>query len=120
MKSKILIIIPARGGSKGIPRKNLRILNGYPLIYYTIMLRKTKAPFPGPAQGIGAIHCAISRKARITYHCCGTGKTERSRGHRQSEPETAALAYLTLDLHLTAVSLNQVPGDGQTQARAAS
>ena len=32
----ILIIIPARGGSKGIPRKNLRFLNGYPLISYVI------------------------------------------------------------------------------------
>jgi CMP-N-acetylneuraminic acid synthetase/spore coat polysaccharide biosynthesis predicted glycosyltransferase SpsG len=32
----ILVIIPARGGSKGIPRKNLRLLNGKPLIYYTI------------------------------------------------------------------------------------
>ena len=34
--AKILAIIPARGGSKGIPRKNLRILNGRPLIYYSI------------------------------------------------------------------------------------
>lgn len=33
---KILIVIPARGGSKGIPRKNLRLLNGKPLIYYSI------------------------------------------------------------------------------------
>lgn len=32
----ILIVIPARGGSKGIPRKNLRALNGKPLIYYSI------------------------------------------------------------------------------------
>ena len=32
----ILAIIPARGGSKGIPRKNLRLLNGKPLIYYSI------------------------------------------------------------------------------------
>lgn len=32
----ILIIIPARGGSKGIPRKNLRSLNGRPLISYVI------------------------------------------------------------------------------------
>ena len=32
----ILIIIPARGGSRGIPRKNLRALNGKPLIYYSI------------------------------------------------------------------------------------
>ena len=33
---KIISIILARGGSKGVPRKNIRILNGYPLIYYTI------------------------------------------------------------------------------------
>jgi len=32
----ILVIIPARGGSKGIPRKNIRDLNGKPLIAYTI------------------------------------------------------------------------------------
>lgn len=32
----ILIIIPARGGSKGIPRKNLRPLNKKPLISYSI------------------------------------------------------------------------------------
>ena len=33
---KILTIIPARGGSKGIPRKNIKPLNGKPLIHYTI------------------------------------------------------------------------------------
>lgn len=33
---KALFIIPARGGSKGIPRKNIRNLNGKPLISYTI------------------------------------------------------------------------------------
>lgn len=32
----ILVVIPARGGSKGIPRKNLRLLNGKPLIFYSI------------------------------------------------------------------------------------
>jgi CMP-N,N'-diacetyllegionaminic acid synthase len=32
----ILAIIPARGGSKGIPNKNIVKLNGHPLIYYTI------------------------------------------------------------------------------------
>lgn len=36
MKKNILIIIPARGGSKGIPRKNLRTLAGKPLIQYSI------------------------------------------------------------------------------------
>lgn len=33
---KNLIIIPARGGSKGIPGKNIKPLNGKPLIYYTL------------------------------------------------------------------------------------
>ena len=33
---KILGIIPARGGSKGVPGKNIRLVNGKPLIGYTI------------------------------------------------------------------------------------
>lgn len=33
---KILVIIPARGGSKGIPHKNIKQLAGKPLIHYTI------------------------------------------------------------------------------------
>jgi len=33
---KILCVIPARGGSKGIPHKNIKELNGKPLIYYSI------------------------------------------------------------------------------------
>ncbi len=32
----ILCVIPARGGSKGVPRKNICPLNGRPLISYTI------------------------------------------------------------------------------------
>ncbi|WP_020531601.1 cytidylyltransferase domain-containing protein [Flexithrix dorotheae] len=33
---KILGIIPARGGSKGVPGKNIKLLGKHPLIYYTI------------------------------------------------------------------------------------
>ena len=33
---KPLIIIPARGGSKGVPGKNIKPLSGKPLISYTI------------------------------------------------------------------------------------
>lgn len=33
---KILAVIPARAGSKGIPNKNIRIIGGHPLIYYAI------------------------------------------------------------------------------------
>lgn len=32
---RILGLIPARGGSKGVPRKNIRLLNGKPLLAYT-------------------------------------------------------------------------------------
>jgi CMP-N,N'-diacetyllegionaminic acid synthase len=33
---KVLAIIPARGGSKGIPMKNIHKLKGKPLLFYTI------------------------------------------------------------------------------------
>jgi len=33
---EILITICARGGSKGIPGKNIKVLNGKPLIYYSL------------------------------------------------------------------------------------
>ena len=36
----ILVVIPARGGSKGIPRKNLRLLHNKPLISYSIGVAK--------------------------------------------------------------------------------
>lgn len=32
----VLVVIPARGGSKGIPYKNIKLLSGKPLICYTI------------------------------------------------------------------------------------
>lgn len=34
--TKVLAIIPARGGSKSIPRKNIKLLHGIPLIAYSI------------------------------------------------------------------------------------
>jgi len=39
--NKILGIIPARGGSKGVPRKNLRELAGKPLLAWTIEAAKS-------------------------------------------------------------------------------
>ena len=35
-KPEVLALIPARGGSKGIPRKNIRDFAGAPLIAYSI------------------------------------------------------------------------------------
>lgn len=36
IKENVLVVIPARGGSKGVPGKNIKLLNGKPLIHYTI------------------------------------------------------------------------------------
>lgn len=35
-KDKVIVVIPARSGSKGIPKKNIAPLNGKPLMAYTI------------------------------------------------------------------------------------
>ncbi len=35
MRLRVLGIVPARGGSKGVPRKNVRLLGGRPLLQYT-------------------------------------------------------------------------------------
>jgi len=40
---KVLVVIPARGGSKGIPGKNTRFLNGKPLIWYALGVANTIA-----------------------------------------------------------------------------
>ena len=44
MYEDFLFLIPARGGSKGIPRKNIRELSGKPLIYYTLDAAKAVTP----------------------------------------------------------------------------
>ena len=43
MSREVVAIIPARSGSKGIPRKNLRIFNGWPLIVRAIETAKSAA-----------------------------------------------------------------------------
>ncbi|TMX44376.1 cytidyltransferase [Vibrio rotiferianus] len=48
---KVVAIIPARAGSKGIPNKNIRLLNGKPLICYAIE---------------NAIQCALIDKVVVT------------------------------------------------------
>ena len=40
MSKNIISIIPARGGSKGVPRKNIKLLAGKPLIAYSIEVAK--------------------------------------------------------------------------------
>ncbi len=40
----MMIVIPARGGSKGIPGKNIRMLRGKPLIQYTVEAARKLVP----------------------------------------------------------------------------
>lgn len=37
---KIVCVIPARGGSKGVPKKNIKVLGGYPLIAFSVIASK--------------------------------------------------------------------------------
>src|SRR3989304_4564407 len=40
MRPRLLAVIPARGGSKGLPGKNIRPLAGIPLIAHSILLAR--------------------------------------------------------------------------------
>ena len=40
VQNSTLALIPARGGSKGVPHKNIRLLKGFPLVAYSIALAK--------------------------------------------------------------------------------
>ncbi|MFA5276262.1 MAG: acylneuraminate cytidylyltransferase family protein [Candidatus Omnitrophota bacterium] len=44
---RILALIPARGGSKGLPRKNIRLLMGKPLLAWTIKQAKSSKYLDG-------------------------------------------------------------------------
>jgi len=41
----VVALIPARGGSKRVPRKNVRVLNGHPLLAYTIAAARESGVF---------------------------------------------------------------------------
>ena len=41
---KTLFVIPARGGSKGVPRKNIKILAGRPLIMHSLSYARLFVP----------------------------------------------------------------------------
>src|SRR5438045_1236258 len=51
---EVLALIPARGGSKALPRKNVRLLAGRPLIAYSIEVALAAAPGGGRAWGTQA------------------------------------------------------------------
>lgn len=44
MFNNFLFIIPARGGSKGVPKKNIKLFLGKPLIYYSVEYARLFVP----------------------------------------------------------------------------
>jgi len=80
---KPLFIIPARGGSKGIPRKNIIPLNGVPLIHYTIdvarclsddrhvIVSTDDAEIRAVAEGTG-LPVPYTRPAELATDTCGS------------------------------------------------
>jgi N-acylneuraminate cytidylyltransferase len=44
---EVLAIIPARGGSKSIPRKNIKSFSGFPLIAFSIAAGLAAETSPG-------------------------------------------------------------------------
>ncbi len=64
---KILGVIPARGGSKGIPNKNIIEIGGNPLIYYTIKAGSDSKMLT---------HCVVSTESdeieRVAKACGGS------------------------------------------------
>lgn len=73
---KILAVIPARAGSKGIPNKNIRIINGHPLVYYSIKnalnseyITDVIVSTDSPEVGIIATQMKVMLKWRETSLC---------------------------------------------------
>lgn len=60
---KYLVVIPARGGSKGIPNKNIKLLHNKPLIHYTI--EAAQAIFDNAAICVSTDSPAIQATAQI-------------------------------------------------------
>lgn len=68
---RILAVIPARGGSKGIPQKNIRMMNGKPLIHYAIANAKRSAYITD------VFVTTDSREIADVARSCGAGIIER-------------------------------------------
>jgi N-acylneuraminate cytidylyltransferase len=45
MPGSIVALVPARGGSKRVPRKNIRLLDGHPLLSYTLAAARESGVF---------------------------------------------------------------------------
>ncbi len=81
----MLAVIPARGGSRGLPGKHLRLLGGTPLLAYTIRAAKAARRVDHvlvttDAPEIGALPCGSARMRRSCVP--QTSAVTQSRRHR--------------------------------------
>lgn len=98
----LLAIIPARGGSKGIPRKNLVELAGKPLIAYTIEA----------AQASNSIHSILvsTEDEEIASYCSSFGlDTEYKRPLNLAGDQTPMLDVIVDVLRWFASTRNRLP-----------
>ncbi|TYL47155.1 pseudaminic acid cytidylyltransferase [Marinomonas sp. IMCC 4694] len=118
-------VIPARGGSQRIPKKNIRLLDGKPLIAYSIETALASGLFDrvivstddtniaAVAQAFGA-ETPFLRPADLSDHMTGTTPVMQHALqyliHEGNEPDEACLIYATCPL-LTPADLQQ----GQAQ-----
>lgn len=67
---RYLVVIPARGGSKGIPHKNIKPLAGKPLIYYTIDIARSIVPEQDicvSTDDLGIIQCVEKYGLKVPF-----------------------------------------------------
>ena len=62
---KSLVVIPARGGSKGVPGKNIKLLAGKPLIHYTIEAAREVFPDDQIIELLGRFQSAHSTDGKF-------------------------------------------------------
>jgi len=74
-EKKILITICARGGSKGIPQKNIRLLGGQPLIQYTYNHANSFAHWLKEEYNISAVVALSTDSEEIQNTCKSFGFT---------------------------------------------
>ena len=79
----VLAVIPARGGSKGIPRKNVRLMHGKPLIYYSIQNARACSCIDDVVVSSDDLkHCSdVWRKSDESRQCTGTGCSHIGSGY---------------------------------------
>lgn len=65
---KILFLLPARSGSKGIPDKNIRELNHHPLMWYAIQAVKQSRAYQG-SNSLCVVNTDSQKYAEIAIAC---------------------------------------------------